>query len=324
MEQNSRTRQSRDFFIFSESIIGELLADGRFGTSQSYTKAISSLRSFIRENVLPISEIDDVLIYEYNRHLTSRGVIRNSISFYNRTLRAIYNKAVKRFKLPDRRPFDDVYTGVDRTRSRAVGETSIARLINLDVSHDKSLEQARDLFVLSYLMRGISFVDMAYLRKSNIHGGYISYTRKKTGVRMEVKLEPQIRLILRKYMRSDSDFLFPILQGIKTKNEELLYRRYQSRLSIYNRKLKELSGLLREKIPLTSYVSRHSWATAARNNDISMSVISEGLGHSSERMTRIYLASFNGKLIDGANRKLMGRIKKFVSLRETNIRQRYA
>lgn len=328
---------SQDFFHLSNALISELIDDGRFGTSQSYSKAVSSFRNFIlqcRDTSgiitdhatsdlvrMPLEEIDDVLIYRYNKYLSGRGVIRNSISFYNRTLRAIYNKAVRRFRIPDRHPFEDVYTGVDRTRSRAISESSIARLITLDLTHDKSLEQTRDLFVFSYLMRGISFVDMAYLKTDNIKGNYIAYTRKKTGARIEVKIEPQIRSILNKYAKGDSEYLLPILQGRHTDNEEQTYRYYQSRLSIYNRKLKELSKHLRENTTLTSYVSRHSWATAARNNDVSLSIISESLGHSSERMTRIYLGSFNEKLIDKANLKLMGRIKKYVSQRETNRMQ---
>jgi len=331
------TRQySPDFFTFSGTLISELISDGRYGTSQSYTKAVTSLRTYLQEEALqhpdaaqsptvaatvqlPLCNIDGAFIYRYNLHLTRRGVIRNSISFYNRTLRAIYNQAVRRFRLQDRRPFDEVYTGVDRTRNRAVGESIIAALITLDLSRDKSLEQARDLFVFSYYMRGIPFVDMAYLRRENIRGGYIIYTRKKTGARIEVRIEPQIRAILQKYSRKESDYLLPILQDAGKKSDEgFLYRRYQVRLSIYNRRLKELSCLLGGSVTLTSYVSRHSWATAARNSDISLSVISESLGHSSEHMTRIYLGSFNGKLIDSANHKLMGRIKKRVSLRDTN------
>jgi len=328
MKQSTQNQQFPDFFAFSETLVKELIDDGRYGTSQSYSKAAASLKSFLLQSgetdtSLPVCEMDDTLIYKYNRYLSGRGVIRNSISFYNRVLRAIYNKAVKSFRIPDRHPFEDVYTGVDRTRKRAIGESSIARLITLDLRNDKSLELARDLFVISYLMRGISFVDMAYLKKSNVRGNYIVYKRKKTGASIEVKIEPQIRRLLNKYTRQDSDYLLPILQNRRAFDEEQTYRHYQAQLSIYNRKLKELSRRLREEPRLTSYVSRHSWATAARNNDVSMSIISEGLGHSSERMTRIYLGSFNEKLIDRANLKLMGRIQKYVSLRETNQLQRY-
>lgn len=273
-------RPDPDFISFAESLISELHQDGRYGTSKTYTKALSSLRVYLQElsggpvqtnGQLPFSAIDEDFICRYNRHLSRRGVIRNSISFYNRVLRAIYNKGVRHFRIPDNHPFDEAYTGVDRTRKRAVDERTIARLIAFDLSYDKSLELTRDLFIFSYLMRGIPFVDMAYLKKSNISDGYITY------------------------------------------------RRYQARLAAFNRKLKELSKLLGGKVSLSSYVPRHSWATAAHNSDVPIGIISESLGHSSERATRVYLDSFNSRLIDNANRKLIGRIEKFVSLQETNM-----
>lgn len=132
------------------------------------------------------------LICRYNGYLASRGVIRNSISFYNRTLRAIYNKAVRRFNASDTLPFRDVYTGIDKTRSRAIDEKQVARLAGLKFGGNKNLEVARDLFIFSYATRGMSFVDMAYLRKSNVKGNCIIYSRKKSGARMEVKIEPPV------------------------------------------------------------------------------------------------------------------------------------
>lgn len=330
MKQTTHQQSVPDFFAFSRALIAELVQEGRYGTSQSYVKAVTSLRNFLQQErdpgtseSLPIESIDDVLVYRYNRYLARRGVIRNSVSFYNRVLRAIYNKAVRRFRIPDNHPFSDAYTGVDRTRNRAVSETTIAKLINLGLSNDKSLELTRDLFVFSYIMRGMPFVDMAYLKKGNIRGNYIVYVRKKTGTRMRVRIESQVMRIIDKYSRPDSEFLLPILQGTDGESPESRYRRYQTRLTVHNRKLKELSKRIKGDVSLSSYVARHSWATAARNIDISMSVISESLGHSSERMTRIYLGTFNERLIDNANRRLMGRIKKFVSFKETNTMQRY-
>lgn len=321
-------RPDPDFISFAESLISELHQDGRYGTSKTYTKALSSLRVYLQElsggpvqtnGQLPFSAIDEDFICRYNRHLSRRGVIRNSISFYNRVLRAIYNKGVRHFRIPDNHPFDEAYTGVDRTRKRAVDERTIARLIAFDLSYDKSLELTRDLFIFSYLMRGIPFVDMAYLKKSNISDGYITYRRKKTGTKMDVKLERQLKMIIGRFARKDSEFLLPILQGFDKAAPETLYRRYQARLAAFNRKLKELSKLLGGKVSLSSYVPRHSWATAAHNSDVPIGIISESLGHSSERATRVYLDSFNSRLIDNANRKLIGRIEKFVSLQETNM-----
>lgn len=299
--------------------------EGRVGTAQSYLKAKSSFLDFLLETNIGgtesiwIESIDNILIGRYNRYLLSRGLVRNSISFYNRVLRSIYNQAVKQYHLVDKRPFDQVYTGVDKTINRAIRESTIAKLLMLDLSYDKSLEMVRDLFVFSYAARGMAFVDIAYLKKANIHGDYISYCRKKTGARLEIKIESQIGRLIKKYTNPNSRYVFPILDDISSDDEQEVYRHYQSKLASFNRKLKTLASMVDEPLKLTTYVARHSWATAARNTNIPMSIISEGLGHKSERTTRIYLASFDERLIDEANVKLLKRIRYlFVSMRETN------
>ena len=313
------------FFSYIDYLVQVLIMEGRVGTAQSYLKAKSSFLDFLLETNIGgtesiwIESIDNILIGRYNRYLLSRGLVRNSISFYNRVLRSIYNKAVKQYHLVDKRPFDQVYTGVDKTINRAIRESTIAKLLMLDLSYDKSLEMVRDLFVFSYAARGMAFVDIAYLKKANIHGDYISYCRKKTGARLEIKIESQIGRLIKKYTNPNSRYVFPILDDISSDDEQEVYRHYQSKLASFNRKLKTLASMVDESLKLTTYVARHSWATAARNTNIPMSIISEGLGHKSERTTRIYLASFDGSLIDEANVKLLKRIRYLlVSMKETN------
>lgn len=313
------------FFSYIDYLVQVLIMEGRVGTAQSYLKAKSSFLDFLLETNIGgtesiwIESIDNILIGRYNRYLLSRGLVRNSISFYNRVLRSIYNKAVKQYHLVDKRPFDQVYTGVDKTINRAIRESTIAKLLMLDLSYDKSLEMVRDLFVFSYAARGMAFVDIAYLKKANIHGDYISYCRKKTGARLEIKIESQIGRLIKKYTNPNSRYVFPILDDISSDDDQEVYRHYQSKLASFNRKLKTLASMVDEPLKLTTYVARHSWATAARNTNIPMSIISEGLGHKSERTTRIYLASFDGSLIDEANVKLLKRIRYlFVSMKETN------
>ena len=236
--------------------------------------------------------------------------MRNTISFYNRVLRAVYNKAVREYGLNDCRPFRNVYTGVDRTCSRAVGENIVARLLSLDLGMDRGLSLARDLFIFSYSMRGMSFVDMAYLRKSQIRDGYLTYSRRKTGVTLRIRIEREALEIIRKYSTSGTNgFLFPILG--ENRGATQTYLCYCSALSTYNRRLKRLAGLIGTGTGerLTSHVARHSWATAARNTGSGVTVISEALGHSSERMTRIYLGNLDAGLVDEVNRRLLNRLQ---------------
>lgn len=292
--------------------IDRLNDSGQFGTARNYRRAWNSFAAYIGDTVLYPDDLTESLIDGYNAYLLRRGILRNSVSFYMRILRAVYNKAV-RFNLPIQNdPFRNVYTGVDRTRKRAVDETVIVHLSGLDLSRSRPLMLARDLFVFSYCMRGMAFVDLAYLRKTDIRNNFIHYVRQKTGQRLCVKIEPCMRSILARYAprTTGSPYAFPILRA---EEAEKSYARYQVALGYYNRQLKRLSAMLHLDTPLTSYTARHSWATAARNRNVPISVISAGMGHTSERTTLIYLAALEGSVVDRVNRGIVARLNEVVS-----------
>ena len=148
----------------------------------------------------------------------------------------------------------------------------------------------------------MAFVDMAFLRRDDLKNGALVYCRRKTGQRLIIRIEDCIREILDRHTSRGSEYLLPILPSANAANP---YRSYRLALSRYNHRLRVLSQLLRLTHPLTSYVSRHSWATVARNRRIPVSVISEGMGHASEKTTRIYLATLDQSLLDRANRKVI-------------------
>ena len=306
------------FSDYSQCLIDRLKEEGRFGTSRTYSKTRASFLSFIKD--IRMSEIDRDTIRRYNRYLAGRGVIRNTLSFYNRVLRAMYNKALKEYGFADAHPFDSVYTGIDRTSSRAASEKSIAILATMDLPevHDReALSLTRDMFLFSYVMRGMPFVDMVYLKKSQIKNGVMTYSRRKTGRTLRIKVEGEALFIINKYSQKNggSEYVFPILDDHhgrkKTFMPEEAYLRYSSSLSLYNRNLRRLSSMAGIADRLTSYVSRHSWATAAQNIGSGVSVISAALGHSSERMTKIYLGNLNSVIIDDTNRKLLDRLDRY-------------
>ena len=173
---------------------------------------------------------------------------------------------------------------------------------------------ARDTFLMSFYLRGISFIDLAHLRKSDLKDGYLHYTRSKTGQRLTIRWEKEMQEVLEKYQAqtASSPYLFPFLvdagnkshdKTIDKKQEEVrLYHNAESRISYHLRKLGAKIGI---KGKLTLYVTRHSWATAARDNNISISVISEALGHHSETTTQIYLRSIKSSEVDDANAKIL-------------------
>ena len=284
----------------------------RFGTARNYLRAMNSLSRYLGGEDLPIRALNESLVEGYGAFLRQRGVVRNSISFYMRILRSVYNKAVRRRLAEPASPFGGVYTGVDRTRKRAIDERLIARLKSLDLPVSGALPLARDLFVFSYCMRGMAFVDMAFLRKKDMRDGAIHYVRRKTGQRMTVHLEPCMREIIGRYAprTRDTPYLFPVLTA---EDPARAYAQYQVALNYYNRLLKKLASLLGLDSGLSSYTSRHSWATAARNHNVPLPVISAGMGHTSERTTQIYLSALETSVIDSANRKILASLNRCVS-----------
>lgn len=291
------------FLSWIERQTSALEEAGRFSTARNYRNALKSFTEFSR-SVTPLPTWpDEKTILKYNTWLQRRGIVRNTISFYMRILRSAYNKAASLRLVRQQHPFQHVYTGVDKTRKRALDEKLIIRLQSLELIGKPSLALARDMFIFSYCTRGMAFVDMVFLRKRNIFGETISYNRKKTGQRIDVHIEKCVRQIIDRYRNPESEFIFPVIHASAP---EKAYRQYQSYLSYYNRNLKRLGSLAGTDIRLSSYMARHSWASNARKHNIPISVISAGMGHDSEKTTLIYLTSLDSSAIDKANRMIVG------------------
>lgn len=302
----SQTTNCPSFVSYIDEEIRKLSNAGQNGTAQNYKAAMNSFTKFIRNENFPLSSFTEEIVQKYESWLRNRYLSRNTISFYMRQLRSIYNKAVKANLTEQTFPFDNVYTGIDKTKKRAVDISVITKLIALDLSYSSSLCFARDLFLLSFYMRGMAFVDMAYLKHDNIKNGVIRYIRHKTDIMLEIKIEQCISDIINRYAsKSKLGYLLPI---ITRTDAEKAYTQYKNKRSYYNKLLKKISQLIGPDILLTSYVSRHSWATIARNMNISLAVISAGMGHSSETMTRIYLTSLEASTIDQANSAILNHI----------------
>lgn len=286
--------------------IQKLKNDNRRGTARNYSKTLKSLKAFMKNTDSTFNIVTEQFVESYNTFLIQRGVVRNTISFYMRIFRSVYNKAVTQKIIEQTFPFKNVYTGVDRTRKRAVTETVISQLLSIDLKKSKALQFARDLFIFSFYARGMAFVDIVYLKKSNIQNGYITYVRHKTGQELTIRIETRLQNIINQYEKKDSPYLFPILN---TEDENKAYSQYEIALNYYNRQLKRLSKLLEPNINLSSYTPRHTWATTARNKNVPLSIISAGMGHSSEKTTLIYLTKIDNSIIDEVNKAIIDSIK---------------
>lgn len=286
----------QSFSQFMECVIIQLKHLNRERTVETYTATLNSFMRFRKDNDALLDEINSDLMMEYEAYLKMQGVTMNTVSFYMRILRAVYNRAVEKGLTEQRNPFRHVYTGIDKTVKRAIPLKAIKRIKDLDLSLKPSLDFARDMFLFSFYTRGMSFVDMAYLRKKDLQDGILSYRRRKTGQQLVIRWEKCMQEIVDKYPKTSTDYLLPI---IKTSGNER--QQYRNALRLVNNKLKEISVMAGLQTKLTMYVSRHSWASAAKSKNVPISIISEGMGHDSEATTQIYLASLDSSLIDKAN-----------------------
>lgn len=201
----------------------------------------------------------------------------------------------------DCHPFKRVYCGIDKTVKRSLSFAKIKQIKELDLSLTPSLDFARDMFLFSFCTRGMSFVDMAYLKKKDLKNGYLTYRRKKNGQLLTVEWTRQMQAIMDKYPINPTQYLLPLI--LREDGSER--RQYQNQMMKINRHLKEVASLIKLPVSLSLYYSRHSWATIARGKDIPLSVISEALGHDSEITTQIYLDSIKSVEVDKANRKIL-------------------
>lgn len=297
VEEFKLYRSRYSLFRFMESVIMNLKECGKIRTAETYTATLQSFSRFRRGRDLMLDEITPDLIQAYEAYLRARGAVPNTTSFYMRILRAVYNRAVESEAIEQRNPFRHVYTGTERTVKRAIPIAAISRIKNLELPRGSKMDFARDMFMLSFYLRGMSFVDMAFLRKKDRADNHVTYRRRKTGQRLDIAWTKEMQSIVEKYPPNPTQYLLPILTN-PLSDERIAYR---NRASCINRQLKTIARLTNLKIPLTLYCARHSWASAARTKGIPVSIISEGMGHDSEATTQIYLASLETSVIDRAN-----------------------
>lgn len=284
---------------FMQGIIRQQKQLGKIRTSETYTAALSSFMKFREGQDILMHEMDADTMTLYEAWLKDKGVCLNTVSFYMRILRATYNRAVEQALTVQRHPFKHVYTGIGKTAKRALPLKAVKRIKGLDLSTKTHLEYARDMFLFSFYTRGMAFIDMAFLRKSDLKNGIITYRRRKTGQLLSVKWEPCMSDIIAKYGENAATrYLLPIIND-PSADERAQYKNAICRINVALKEVASLAGL--HHIPLTMHVARHCWASAARSKNIPVSVISEGMGHDSEETTRIYLASLDTSTIDRAN-----------------------
>lgn len=295
-----------DFITFIQQEIFNKKKQGKVKTAKNYEATRNTLIAFLEEKkhtaILEIENINASLMKEFEEYLFAKQVCKNSTSFYMRILRAIYNRGILVANIPSCQPFAPVYTGVAKTIKRAINISAVKKIMQFK-PNNASIEFAQDAFLFCFFSCGMAFIDMAKLKKSNIQEGRIIYNRSKTDQLISIRIEPIMERIIRKYDNPNHEYIFPILTGKKNPDSS-----YQRALRLYNLNLQKISQALGEGIHLTSYVPRHSWASIAHEENVSMNIISESLGHCNEATTSIYIKSLSTKGTDQANEKIVKKI----------------
>ena len=270
-----------------------------FATMNNYLTMLRSMREY--------SDITYTNVCNYETWLKKRGLSMNTISCYMRAARSLYHKVSKSAKRSTSDPFRNVFTGNTKTRKRSLTEQEIQKVQGLQLPKDSPLQLSRDLFLFSFYTMGMPFVDMSMLLKSQVDDDAIFYARHKTGRQITVPMEPCIREIIRKYDNPDSRYVFPI---IDMNSRVDIQRQYISKLTTYNRQLKMLAEMAGINKPLSSYMTRHTWASIAYKNNVGVHVISRALGHANALTTQIYITELDDKELAKANRLILNRLKK--------------
>ncbi len=300
IDDNPKKQMNTTFKAFSDKLISQMIEVNRTGNAIVYQTAVNRLLSFYGRDDLGFHEIDYSLLDHFSHHLSMKGLKQNSISNYFRSIRAIYNKAIKA-KIVERAsyPFSEISIRTEKTAKRAISKDDILKLKQLDLEVNSTAERSLKCFLLSFYLRGISFTDLAYLKQSNIIDGRAEYKRRKTHKTYSIKLFPEAQILFEQLHVDGSDYLLPILPNDTLEDSLETKKVIRQFIKTTNKYLKRLSELVGLCSPVTTYTSRHSFGTIAKRLGYSNELIAEALGHEyGNKITNIYLDSFDTNVLD--------------------------
>ena len=298
---------------YLNSIINSLYQQDKVGNASHYLALQKSLQKFTKLSQLQFVDIDISFLNKYEAYLRSNGNKGNTINIKMRTLKSTYNKAIKgNIVKQEYYPFNDYNVSKlkEATTKRAITKEEILKIVNFEVTSISSrpqslLQLSKDLFIFSYLCCGINIVDMAYLKKNDIVSDRVLYKRHKTSKQISFLLQSHAKKIIQKYDGVNGSYIFPILDDSVNITAEQQFRRIKKITYVVNKNLKKIGTAIGLSIPLTTYVSRHSFATILKKSGVNIALISEALGHSDLKTTQIYLDSFENSQIDEAMGNLL-------------------
>lgn len=307
IDKNASDDESSNFKAFADKLISQMHDTKRAGNAIVYQTAVNRFLQFCGREDLRFSEINYSLLEQFNHFLTIQGLKINSISNYFRSIRAIYNKAIKE-KLIDRSyyPFYDIKIKVEKTLNRTISREDIIKLMNCNVIENTAPWKALNHFLLSFYLIGMSFTDLAYLKQDNIIDGRIVYRRRKTHKLYSIKLFPQAQSIFHKMKSNNNDYLLSVLPKNVALDSIQAKRIIKQWIKTTNKYLKRLSEEAEISCLTTTYSSRYAFANLAKKLGYSNELIAEALGHEyGNKITNIYLDSFDKEMVDDMHHKVI-------------------
>lgn len=280
-----------------DSVIAELEKSLRYGNARVYNIARRNIKNFIHGQDIPLKQITYAWLKKYEVWYLSKGNSINGLSVNMRTLRSLYNRAIKQNKISSEfYPFKNYVIQHQETRKRYISNEDLNRIIRFKPQTERQ-KRAKDYFLISFYLMGASFVDIANLQMKNIISGRIEYRRQKTGKLHSIPISKPLKAILNKYMNAKNSDDY-ILHVIKSFEPKAILNDIREELIRYNKTLKEIGAFCKIEAPLTSYTSRHTYAMSGKRIGVPTAIISQTLGHKTEQTTQIYLDSFNNKTVD--------------------------
>ena len=296
-EMEGKKEEERTFIGCLDEFVG---TKTNKGTITVYTTTRNKILSF--DPGCTFSSMDRSWLVRFEKWMAGQGMKVNAYAIHLRNIRTVFNYAIDE-GYTAMYPFRKFSIGKEETRKRSLTVEQLRAL--RDYPCEEWQEKYRDMFMLMFYLIGINAADLFNARGSDVVNGRLEYKRAKTGKLYSVLVEPEAWEIINRY--KGKRHLLDIMDTFSD------YRNFLHRMGIA---LKQIGGMertgrggkkVREPLfpELSSYWSRHTWATLAAGLDIPKETISEALGHSiGSEVTSIYI-KFDRKKVDAANRKVI-------------------
>ncbi|MEI6747806.1 MAG: site-specific integrase [Bacteroidota bacterium] len=311
----------KDLFVWLKRLAKDMRDEGRISTAVTYECALGSLSTFTSQGKLLLSDFTTDFLKKYAAWMEKEKKSPTTTGIYLRAVRVAYNKAMKKgLVTPEKYPFgkrsDEKFPIPNGANvKKALTIKQVGDIANCKLEVGSVIRRYRDYWLFCYLANGMNVKDMAQLKYKNIDQDKLTFIREKT--RRETASNPKIITVVITHLvariikewgnnpAEPESYIFPILEVGATPVRQ--YKLIQQETKMINTYIAIVAKKVKIKEKVTSYVSRHSFATVLKRSGVSTEFIKESLGHSNLATTEKYLAGFE----DAEQRKNADKLTKF-------------